>query len=70
MLNPMMSANLPPPSEKRGPVFLQAVWIGVAIATLSLIARCMARYKRKARLLLDDWLMILALVCLTLGIFT
>lgn len=54
--------RLPPPTEDRGPMFLEANWIGVSFATLVIVARIFTRVKVVGRLSLDDYLMVVALV--------
>lgn len=49
-------------TEDRGPLFLQAIWIEAAIASLFVAARIFARIKIQGKLSLDDYLMVLALV--------
>lgn len=48
--------------EDRGPLFLQAIWIEAAIASLFVAARIFARIKIQGKLSLDDYLLVLALV--------
>lgn len=54
--------NLPPATDNRAPMLLQATWIEVGIATPFLLARLYARRKQMGKLSLDDYLMALSLV--------
>lgn len=54
--------NMSSDTEDRGPLFLQAIWIEAAIASLFVAARIFARIKIQGKLSLDDYLLVLALV--------
>ena len=58
--------HLPPPADDRGPLQLEASWIGVGIAVLVVTARIYTRVKIVRRLSLDDYLMVAALVSASL----
>lgn len=58
-----MMGPLPDLTEDRGPMFLKANWIGVGFGVLFVGARIITRFKVMRRLSLDDYLMILSLVC-------
>ena len=54
--------NMSSATEDRGPLFLQAIWIEAAIASLFVAARIFARIKIQGKLSSDDYLLVLALV--------
>ncbi|MCJ1343544.1 hypothetical protein MMC31_001739 [Peltigera leucophlebia] len=49
-------------TEDRGPLFLQAIWIEAAIASLFVAARIFTRIKIQGKLSPDDYLLVLALL--------
>ena len=55
--------NLPPLTDDRGPMFLKANWIGVGFGVLFVSARILTRIKILRHLSLDDYLMVISLVC-------
>lgn len=54
--------NMSSATEDRGPLFLQAIWIEAAIASLFVAARIFTRIKIQGKLSPDDYLLVLALV--------
>ena len=55
--------RLPSLTEDRGPAFLKVNWIGVGFGVLFLGARIFTRLKVLRHLSLDDYLMVVSLVC-------
>lgn len=52
--------HLPPLTEDRGPMFLKANWVGVGFGVIFVAARI---FTRMGLLSLDDYFMVISLVC-------
>lgn len=62
-MGPGAMGNLPPLTEDRGPTFLKVNWIGVGFGVLFVGARIITRIRVMRKLSLDDYLMLVSLVC-------